>query len=68
MNFLTAIKHAAIGYGIRRKPWEEGYILHLNYSGELEWLACGSTCPLLDGDTGWDLTEHDIKSKDWETI
>jgi hypothetical protein len=69
MNFLTAIKHAAIGYGIRRKGWEdEDAILYLDNFNELVWVHSGVTCTLIGDPEDFDLTVEDIKAKDWETI
>jgi hypothetical protein len=69
MNFLTAIKHAAIGYGIRRKSWpEENAILHLDNLNDLRWVRSGVLCLLLGNPHDFDLTKEDIQAKDWEII
>lgn len=45
MNWINAILHASIGYGIRRKSWPEGKILHLNENRKrFEW-ADGTQTP-----------------------
>ena len=70
MNFLAAIKHAAIGYGIRRKVWHSKAILHLNNLCELEWCCdCDShIAPLLGPDPAASVNAEDIKATDWETV
>lgn len=69
MNFLSAIKHATIGYGIRRQDWPPKALLHLDTLGELRWVCGGNqVAPLLGTDTGLSINEEDIKAKDWETI
>lgn len=79
MNFLSAIKHASIGYAIRRKVWRDNAMLHLD-KDNLYWINCTMTgmvvyypytddpCIVLGTDKGFDLTEEDIKSLDWEVI
>lgn len=66
MNFLNAIKHAAIGYGIRRQGWANN--LHLTHNGELKWVGQTMKCSMLGGDTAWDLNKGDITALDWETV
>lgn len=72
MNFLSAIKHAAIGYGIRRKSWDDRCILHLNNMGELEWVGHyhkdreGKEANLFSSDYG--IVKEDITANDWETV
>jgi hypothetical protein len=69
VNFLTAIKHAAIGYGIARKGWgDEGVCLYLDDCSDLRWVHSGVTCTLIGDPEDFDLTVEDIKAKDWETI
>ncbi len=82
MNFLCAIKHAAIDYGIRRRAWVPGAILSLGNGAygngpDLYWLeglvpwdkgGDGRPAVLLGPDKTYDITEEDIKAIDWETI
>lgn len=71
MNFLKAILHAGIGYGIRRKAWPPKAILSLDNFGELHWIDAveeESRCRLLTGDLSWDLSPEDIQANDWETV
>lgn len=71
MNFIRAIQHATIGYGIRRKVWSsnEHCWLYL-HNDQLQWaegnIAC--SCNLLGKDLSADLIEEDITATDWETI
>lgn len=73
MNFLKAIQHATIGYGIRRKPWSfrENCYLVLKLD-ELYWAEgnCGGEAKLCPDkpDLTVDLLPEDIAAKDWETI
>ncbi len=84
MNFLSAIKHAAIDYGIRRTCWQKDAILCLgngSQSCELYWLnvpkgsslgrgqyANDSPAKLCGPDKAFDLSPEDIAATDWETI
>ena len=72
MNFLNAIRHAAIGYGIRRKPWPENSILSLDNACVLRWLhkinVRDDECKLLGPDTTLDLQAWDIVACDWDTV
>lgn len=70
MNFLNAIRHAAIGYGIRRKSWPDGWILSIDNACRLWWLPMApgrqdEMCGLLD-DHGLD--DGDITAEDWTTV
>lgn len=72
MNFLAALKHAIIGYGIRRKSWpNKDAILHFTNLNDLEWLNRVSEhtgpCVLL-GRRASDLHSDDLTAIDWETI
>jgi hypothetical protein len=69
VNFLTAIKHAAIGYGIARKGWgDEGVCLYLDDCSDLRWTHNEQPCRLMGPSETLDLTKEDIQAKDWETI
>lgn len=79
MNFMMAVKHAVIGYGIRRAEWKQVHggpdlILTLDHTGEFYW--CTAPVPentnrpvqLLGPDMNHDLLSADIKAEDWEVI
>ncbi len=71
MNFIKAIQHATIGYGIRRKAWRErpDCFLHLRDDGDLEWDDPETIpCKLLGNDLAADLLPEDITATDWEAI
>lgn len=75
MNFIAAIQHATIGYGIRRKAWNNtDAILHLNDKAELHWVPAihnpehQAPVKLGHGDICYDLTQSDIAANDWEAI
>ena len=72
MNFLNAIRHAAIGYGIRRKAWaNEDAILTLDNFAELYWMhttARNDPAKLAGPDRTYDLSVEDLQAKDWETV
>lgn len=81
MNFLSAIKHAIICYGIRRKVWVSGAILslgngHTSDTCQLYWLdrekdgkrCVDPPCKLLGPDKTHDLQAEDLIALDWEAI
>jgi hypothetical protein len=79
MNFIAAIQHATIGYGIRRKAWKHDVILMLHNGSELHWLkdrngvsvenfGTWTQCHVLGSDKTHDLTAEDIAAQDWEAI
>lgn len=81
MNFLSAIKHAVIGYGIRRKVWQKDAILYLGSGGQdaLYWIYIpgamrnerggrGDSVKLCGPDKSYDLQPEDITADDWEAI
>ena len=71
MNFIAAVQHATIGYGIRRKRWSDKSILALGPDGHsFEWLESTTPDPvkLLGPDLTYDLTPDDIMAEDWETV
>jgi hypothetical protein len=78
MNFIAAIQHAAIGYGIRRKAWRNDAILMLE-NNQLHWIkdrngvetpnnGIWNECKLMGADITHDLTAEDIAAQDWEAI
>lgn len=69
MNFINAILHVNIGYGIRRMSWQEGAILHLGGGQKLFWLGKErEPVTLLGDDETHDLNAEDLKATDWETV
>ncbi len=79
MNFISAIKHAAIDYGIRRRAWQKEAILCLgngSQSCELYWLNIpkegrmerDAPCRILGPDKTYDLQPEDVTATDWEVI
>lgn len=74
MNFISAIKHATIDYGIRRRSWREGAILCLGNGHDtcqLYWIeGIGRDTPvkLCGPDKSFDLSVEDIQAQDWETV
>lgn len=81
MNFLSAIKHAAIDYGIRRVVWPKYAILSLGNGNrgdtcQLYWLnvskdqaaPCHEPVKLCGPDLTYDLSPEDIAATDWEVI
>lgn len=76
MNFITAIQHATIGYGIRRQTWILSRWMLLDDSGHhLIWNIVPNGYGTRDGnitllgpDPSWDITEEDIKATDWEAV
>lgn len=64
MNFIAAIQHASIGYGIRRKVWKR--MLHLDQH-ELFWVDTATSAQLC-GLSILDVSVEDIKATDWEAI
>lgn len=68
MNFIAAIQHATIGYGIRRKAWHENSILHLGDGAALYWTHSKYQVALLGTDHGFDVNAADIAATDWEAI
>jgi len=70
MNFLNAIRHAAIGYGIRRKIWGSDSILSMDNGCCLWWINTQEDreARLLGPDRSLDLTAEDIQATDWETV
>lgn len=75
MNFLSAVKHAAIDYGIRRRAWaRQDAILCLGNGTkgcELYWTSgVGTDTPvkLCGSDRTFDLSVEDIQAQDWEVV
>lgn len=79
MKFITAIQHATIGYGIRRKVWPENVIIYLeNY--ELRYMndanknrtqgitGNNNEIQLLGPDQTFDLQAESVIATDWEAI
>lgn len=71
MNFIGAIQHATIGYGIRRRIWAARVLLHLQ-DHDLVWLeeppSGNNVCELLGPDKFYHLQPEDITATDWETV
>lgn len=70
MNFLKAIQHATIGYGIRRKCWGPKAILSLDNFARLYWLNsdCRLSAIFVQETDSYNLSLEDINSTDWETV
>lgn len=71
MNFIKAVQHGTIGYGIRRRSWRQGAILSVGNSGELYWIeGVGTDTPvkLCGPDKAFDLSVEDIQAQDWEVV
>lgn len=72
MNFIKAIQHATIGYGIRRKSWEVPFdtFLLLDHTGRLMWSPnnVADFAILMGNDPATDLNAEDLQATDWETI
>ncbi len=78
MNFLSAIKHAAIDYGIRRRAWQKEAILSMSNGATccLYWLnipkegrgESDAPVKLCGPDKTYDLQPEDITATDWEVI
>lgn len=75
MNFLSAIKHAAIDYGIRRRAWARRDAILCLGNGtngcELYWIdGVGKDTPvkLCGTDAAFDLIVEDIQAQDWEVV
>lgn len=68
MNFLVAVQHATIGYGIRRRVWPPKAMLYMQ-TYELYWVDGSDTPVKLLGDSVTaDLQKEDIQGEDWEAI
>ena len=74
MNFIAAILHATIGYGIRRKAWSEGFTLHID-NHELKWIddkqqPATKHSPVCQIGQGGDmhLGLEALRADDWEAI
>jgi hypothetical protein len=67
MNFIQAVQHGSIGYGIRRAIWPKDVILTVNNFGGFDWML-GGEAELLGDDPASDLSVEDVKSEDWVTI
>lgn len=67
MNFIAAIQHATIGYGIRRKNWKENRTLYLNEDAELIETSTGARITLC-GELSCDLKREDLQATDWEVV
>lgn len=74
MNFIKAIQHATIGYGIRRIEWRlnPNCWLSLDNFGDLQWCEANVAGPArlvpVDIDLAVDITAEDIRATDWETL
>lgn len=71
MNFIKAVRHGTIGYGIRRRMWTRDAILTVDNFGELYWTngVCTNTPVMLCGpDKAFDLSVEDIQAQDWEVV
>jgi hypothetical protein len=74
MNFLKALQHAFIGYGIRRKSWDEKAVLYFNYDKDsLHFLASfNDGFGYVQADEQWEpngLTiAESFLATDWEAI
>lgn len=67
MSFLMALRHAFIGYGIRRKSWNDNRLTLVWEDDELRFLQSGPQ----DAGLIWswtDLNISDLNATDWETI
>lgn len=73
MNFLTALQHAFIGYGIRRKSWNKTAVLQwhqqekklgfgLINTGTVIWARISNL------DAGDTISIQDANATDWEAI
>jgi hypothetical protein len=77
MNFITAIQHLPLGYGIRRKPWnKEAILMQPDQAGVLIWMYSHLPAKLRP-DLQHPFTSHeatdsitccDIIATDWETV
>lgn len=82
MNFIKAIQHATIGYGIRRAEWVRtqpddwpDLILHLDCDG-LRWVNTPDgranvllpPVKLCGEDINYDLLVQDITADDWQVV
>lgn len=80
MNFLSALKHAFAGYGIRRACWNGLAVLHTSNGvqhNELYWLSSSvkiggvsnNSIPvkIMGPSPTYDLTLVDLQARDWET-
>jgi hypothetical protein len=74
MNFINAIQHATIGYGIRRRAWRENdrCWLTLDNFGNLQWCEgnVGGEARLIPIiiDPSRDMIDEDIRALDWEAV
>jgi hypothetical protein len=75
MNFIAAIQHAGIGYGIRRTCWHGDAILHTNNMHELPWLTRkGEDQPYAApfakdrAQSAHEITMEDVMAQDWDTV
>ncbi len=76
MNFMMAVKHAVIGYGIRRACWQPSAILSMDNFGNFYWLSMPAylrvnddrAAKLLGPDATFDLQDCDIIATDWVTV
>lgn len=75
MNFIKAIQHATIGYGIRRRSWRQDAVLTVDNFGDLYWTSgVGTDTPVKLGVSGpgvdmtFDLNVEDIQARDWEVV
>lgn len=62
MNFIQAVQHATIGYGIRRADWTSDAILYMEpktLGPALCWVKNGRIA---------NLGLLDIRADDWETV
>lgn len=78
MNFIRAIQHTALGYGIRRKEWRDNPDCYLclqggnlvwsyNFVKRLQDNGHKRLIPkLLGPDFDVDIQEQDIRAEDWE--
>lgn len=82
MNFISALLHANIGYGIRRKAWHEKAVLYLEQT-QLFWMddakkqrtkfvepqaGKSNEVRLCGPDLTFDLQPEDFNGIDWEVI
>lgn len=69
IDFLAAIRHATIGYAIRRKAWPGEASLYLRGDGALRWTDTDRECGLLDVPGGeGNLQAVDLTAHDWQAV
>jgi hypothetical protein len=65
MNFIAAIQHTTIGYGIRRRTWPSKAILYIDNLHILRWMENEEECKILGVEVTMNLTAEDLTATDW---